>query len=330
MSLSTPSSTYRIATRKSPLALWQASWVQHLLQKQNIECDLLPLSTTGDNFLNVPLSALQLPKTETKLSTGKGLFLKEIQEALLRKEAHLAVHSLKDVPVETVADLYIGAYLPRGAPNDALLLSPLLAEELGLSANASFTVPIDYKDLLPLLQKSKILAEKGIGTTSLRRQLLVQYRWGPFPTPLLRGNINTRIERLKQNEFGAILLAQAGLERLGVWTKEPKDFCHTFSLPTDEFIPAPSQGVVAVELHQNAQHALSSAIQAINHSPTEKTVLYERKIQERFGGGCHMALGVFYKQDTDSIRIFYSPDSHAKNIQLWEEDAKSLKININP
>lgn len=243
----------RIATRQSPLALWQANYIRDILKKQHPDeqFELLPMVTTGDTFLKDRLMTVG----------GKGLFVKELEEALLDKRADLAVHSTKDMPAEFPQGLGITAICKRHTPFDALV---------------SYAFP----DLASLPQGAVV------GTASLRRQSqLLAYR-PDLQIKTLRGNVNTRLEKLKQGEYQAIILAAAGLERLGL------EKVITQYLSDDLMLPACGQGALCIESRLDDKATLSICA-SLNDPISALCVQTERLVSAEFGGNCHMPLAVF-------------------------------------
>src|SRR3989440_1237186 len=173
--------TVRLGTRGSALALWQANWTKHELETRwpGLTVDLVPIKTTGDKILDVPLAKIG----------GKGLFTKELDEALLDGRIDLAVHSLKDVPFELTAGIVIGAVPEREDPRDAFLSNGPKLHELKPDAT--------------------------IGTSSLRRQVQLRHRFPSLNIVMLRGNVDTRLRKLEAGDYDGIILAVAGLKRLG-------------------------------------------------------------------------------------------------------------------
>jgi len=241
-------SRIRIGTRGSALALWQAEHVKVRLEALGHAVTLRVITTTGDLTQDRRLESVG----------GKGAFLKEIEEALVAREVDLAVHSLKDVPTALPPGLLLSAILERGDPRDALISSgPRLAE---LRAGAS------------------------VGTTSLRRRALVGSLRPDVTLQDLRGNVDTRLRRLREGRFDAILLAMAGLTRLGR-THEV-----TEALDPRQFVPAPGQGAIALECREDDQ-ALRDAVAPLDDPATARAVSAERTFLAALGGGCNVPLG---------------------------------------
>jgi hydroxymethylbilane synthase len=241
-------SRIRIGTRGSALALWQAEHVKARLASLGHEVALRVITTTGDRLQDRRLESVG----------GKGAFLKEIEEALVAREVDLAVHSLKDVPTALPPGLLLCAILERADPRDALISTgPRLAE---LRAGAS------------------------VGTTSLRRRALVGSLRPDVTLLDLRGNVDTRLRRLREGRFDAILLAMAGLTRLGRASEV------TEALDPRRFVPAPGQGAIALECREHDQ-ALSDAVAPLHHPATARAVAAERAFLAALGGGCNVPLG---------------------------------------
>ncbi|HEY7159678.1 MAG TPA: hydroxymethylbilane synthase [Acidobacteriota bacterium] len=242
---------YIIASRGSKLALWQAQYVQQLLQirYRDHEWTIQTFTTTGDRFLNKPLSEFG----------GKGAFLKEIEDALMKGEAHLAVHSLKDVPAQETKGLQITAFLKREDPRD-----------VWISHQGEFLY-------FPKGQK--------VGTSSLRRQVLIRLYRPDVKVELLRGNLDTRIRKLNEGQYDAIVVAAAGLQRLQLFDSRYMHF-----LSEDAFVPAPGQGILCVQIPEGNEK-LGQMVRELNDSITEEAGRMERKFLSLFHGGCHLPIG---------------------------------------
>jgi len=235
-----------IGSRGSQLALWQARWIQARLAELGEECRIEIIHTTGDRITDVPLA---------KVGT-KGLFTKEIEEALLRGDIDVAVHSMKDMPTETPAGLTIAAVPERDDPRDAM-------------------VGIELKDLP---------AGAHIGTSSLRRSAQLRALRPDFVVDSIRGNVDTRLRKLEDQHFDAIVLAAAGLRRLGLDARIAE------LLEPDVMCPAVGQGALAVETRDDG--GLAQKICArLNHAETRAAVTAERAVLARLGGGCQVPIG---------------------------------------
>ena len=243
-------STLVIGTRGSQLAIWQAEWVQAQLKQlaPDLTVVLKRIQTSGDKIQDVPLAKVG----------GKGLFVKEIEEALLRKDIDLAVHSMKDLPAVLPPGLTIICVPEREDPRDALL-----AYEGGnLKA-------------LPLGAR--------VGTSSLRRQAQLLHARSDLQIEMLRGNVDTRLRKLQENQFDAIVLAASGLKRLG-W-----DAHITECLPIDVCLPAIGQGALGIEGREDDAF-VRSLLARLEHLPTRVTVTAERALLKRLEGGCQVPI----------------------------------------
>lgn len=243
-----------IATRSSKLALWQANHVKAAIEAHSqelgapVSVELLPLKTTGDKILDSPLAKIG----------GKGLFVKEIEEALLDGRADLAVHSMKDVPVETPEGLTLGVIPEREDPTDTLL-------------------SVQYDSL------AELPAQAVVGTSSLRRQAQLLALRPDLNIVSLRGNVDTRLRKLLEGEFQAIVMATAGLNRLGL--SAPKQQ----KLAPPEFVPAVGQGALGIE-YREADTELAALLSAFNHPATAACVIAERAFLLELQGGCQVPI----------------------------------------
>ena len=254
-------SIIRIATRKSPLALWQAHFVQSRLQQlyPQLRVELLPMSTKGDKILDSPLAKVG----------GKGLFVKELEQAILAGDADIAVHSMKDVPVEFPDGLGLSIICERDDPRDAFVSSrfPSLAE-------------------LP--------AGSRVGTSSLRRQCQLRASRPDLQILDLRGNVNSRLAKLDGGEYDAILLAAAGLKRLGLQERI------TTLLPPEQSLPANGQGAVGIECRLDDDELLT-LLAPLEHLPTRQRVLAERAMNRALQGGCQVPIGAYAELEGDQL-----------------------------
>lgn len=241
--------TLRIATRKSPLALWQSEHVAARLRQAHpgLEVELVPMSTRGDEVLDRSLAAIG----------GKGLFLKELELAMLRGEADCAVHSLKDVPMELDAPFVLPAILERADPADAFVSN--------------------HHARLDALPQGAC-----VGTSSLRRQAQLRALRPDLQLRDLRGNVNTRLAKLDAGDYDAIILACAGLERLELEARI-RD-----RLRAPQWLPAPAQAAVAVECSGDANDELHALLAVLDHAPTRICVEAERAMNRALGGSCHV------------------------------------------
>ncbi len=253
-------SQIRIGTRGSLLARWQAEHVKERLTALGHEVSLVVITTTGDRLLDLRLEAVG----------GKGAFLKEIEQALEAREVDLAVHSLKDVPTVLPDGLELCAILERADPRDALLSSGAGLDDLPRGAT--------------------------VGTTSLRRQAQLRAVRPDLSITDLRGNVETRIRRLREGRFDAILLAMAGLVRLGRVDEV------TEPLDPRRFIPAPGQGAIALECRAD-DAAVREAVAPLDHPSTARRVSAERYFLAALGGGCNVPLGAHAFEDGAGLEL---------------------------
>ncbi|MBI5098289.1 MAG: hydroxymethylbilane synthase [Nitrospirae bacterium] len=248
-----------IATRGSKLALWQAEWIKAQLEKNNpdLEVELKKIKTTGDMILDVPLAQ----------AGGKGLFVKEIEEALLKKTADLAVHSMKDVPTDLPEGLHLAAICKREDARDALFTK---------ISNSKFQIP-NFKSL-----------PNGahVGTSSLRRICQLLNKRPDLKITQLRGNLDTRLRKLDEGQFDAIILATAGVKRLGLQKRI------TEILPSEISLPAIGQGAVGVECRVDDQ-LINKLLKKLNHRATSLCVKAERAFLKKLEGGCQVPIGAY-------------------------------------
>ena len=252
-----------IATRKSRLALWQAQHIAQLLQKSHskIEVDLLPLSTRGDELIDRRLDD----------AGGKGLFIKELENAMAERRADLAVHSMKDMPAELPPGFALAAITQREDPRDAL-------------------VSLKYPSL------GKMMKGSSIGTSSLRRQAQIGERHPGLEVRLLRGNVDTRLAKLDRGEYDAIVLAAAGLVRLGLAGRIAA------RLEADEMLPAPGQGALGIEcLADRAE--VTALLAPLADSATSACVRAERTVSRLLGGSCTLPLAAFAEITNNQLRL---------------------------
>lgn len=245
--------TLTIATRKSLLALWQSEFVKSKLQKidNTLNINLLELNTKGDIILNTPLAKIG----------GKNLFIKELENAMYENKAQISVHSLKDVGSKLAYDFKLAAILKREICNDVCIFA---GEEKSLSQ----------------LKKGAI-----IGTTSLRRQMQLKLLREDFVIKSLRGNVQTRLNKLKNKEFDAIILAYAGLKRLNILNE-----LNYVLLDTNEMIPAAGQGAIAVESIND--NKILSLVEKLNCIKTAILCKIERDFTKTLNGGCGAPIGI--------------------------------------
>ena len=283
--------SFRIGTRGSKLALWQANHIKDLLLVKfpELQIEIEVIKTTGDTLLSSPLSEIG----------GKGVFVKEIEEALLSDRVDIAVHSMKDVPSILPDGLEISAVAKRHDPRDAFI-----------SKNGT--------TLKELSSGSKV------GTGSLRRASQLHHHFPGLNIVSIRGNVDTRIRKLKEgDEYDAIVLAVAGLERMGLGREI------TEIIPTDTMLPAPGQGIVAIECRSNDEPT-KMILSEINHHATEIQAASERAFLHRLGGDCNVPAGCYATIDGDLLNVrgvISSPDGSVlikKDIVGSRDEAKLL------
>ncbi len=258
--MSTPS-LVRIATRKSLLALWQAEYVKAELEKQHpgLTVELVPLTSRGDKILDVPLAKIG----------GKGLFVKELEQALLAGEADIAVHSMKDVPMEFPAGLRLAVICPREDARDAFVSNRFHSfDELPQGA--------------------------VVGTSSLRRQCQLLAHRPDLQIRFLRGNVQTRLQKLDDGEYDAIILAAAGLIRLKL-----KERIRAYIAP-EQSLPAGGQGAVGIECRTDDAATLA-LIKPLHHQVTAEQVLAERAMNRHLQGGCQVPIACYAIHRGDSL-----------------------------
>lgn len=258
-----PQHALRIATRKSALALWQAGHVADRLRRAhpNLEVTLVPLSTRGDEVQDKPLATIG----------GKGLFLKELEVAMLDRRADIAVHSLKDVPAELEAPFVLGAVLERADAADAF-------------------VSTHHEQLADLPQGARV------GTSSLRRRAQLRALRADLSIVDLRGNVDTRLAKLECGDYDAIVLACAGLERLGLGH-------HIRSrLAAPYWLPAPGQAAIAVEMRAG-DAAVAACLATLDDADTHLTVRAERAMNRTLGGSCTVPIGAWCERAGEQLDL---------------------------
>jgi len=253
----------KIATRKSPLAYYQAEWVQKALLShfKDLKVELLGMLTKGDKFLATPLAEIG----------GKGLFVKELEVAILENRADIAVHSIKDLPAEFPDHLELAAICKREDPRDVFL---------------SFN-----HHTLEDLPQGAIL-----GTSSLRRASQVKAKRPDLEIKSIRGNVGTRLGKLQEGQYDAIILAAAGLKRLG------EKSGHQQAFSCQDFIPAAGQGAIGIECRSNDLE-LKAYLKVLDDQPTRICITAERAVNERLGGGCHVPIAAHAELEGQYLRL---------------------------
>lgn len=252
-----------VGTRDSALALWQTNWVVDNLKRLFPEHSfrIVEMKTQGDKILDVALAKIG----------DKGLFTKELEVAMLEREIDFAVHSMKDLPTNLPEGLMLGAICEREEPNDALI------------SKNDYTI-----DTLP--QNARV------GTSSLRRRAQLRYRRPDLEIEDLRGNLNTRMAKLEKQNLDAIVLAAAGVERLG-WSDRI-----TYRIPYSISLPAVGQGSVGIEIRENDPEILE-IVQALEHQPSAIAITAERAFLRTLEGGCQIPIGALGKLQDDVLTL---------------------------
>ncbi|WP_415904646.1 hydroxymethylbilane synthase [Neptuniibacter sp. QD48_55] len=258
------SRTIRIATRKSPLALWQAEYVKAELERHHadIKVELLGMVSKGDKILDAPLAKVG----------GKGLFVKELEEAMLAGEADIAVHSMKDVPMEFPEGLGLAVICPREQPTDAFVSNT-------------------YNSIDELPQGAVV------GTSSLRREAQIREKRPDLEIKWLRGNVNTRLRKLDEGEYDAIILASAGLIRLEMPERIRSEISVDFSLP------AGGQGAVGIECRTDDAE-LHELLKPLHDTETAWRVTAERAMNKRLEGGCQVPIACYATLNHDNSELY--------------------------
>jgi len=254
--------TLRLGTRGSLLALWQANWVKSELERvsTDLRVDLVPIKTMGDKIVDVPLAKIG----------GKGLFTKELDEALVEQRIDLAVHSLKDVPFQLPSGIELVAIPQREDPRDAFISTGTKLMDLPAGAR--------------------------IGTSSLRRQVQLRHRFSSLHLSNLRGNVDTRLRKLGDGEFDGIILAVAGLKRLGHQDRI------TEVLDDDVMLAAVGQGALGI-VCRSSDDDTRNHLSALEHPPSRIAVTAERALLRALGGSCQVPVAGRARLDGDRVRL---------------------------
>lgn len=253
----------RIATRKSRLALWQAEHVKALLEASHpgLAVELVPMVTQGDRILDRSLAEVG----------GKGLFIKELEVAMFEDRADLAVHSMKDVPAEMPDGMVLAVVLERADPRDAFVSNR-------------------YRAVAELPQGARV------GTSSLRRQCQLRHARPDLEVRQLRGNVDTRLAKLDGGDYDAIILAAAGLTRLGLSARIASH------VPAETSLPAVGQGIIGIEC-RDADRATQALLAPLAHRPTQLAIAAERAFAARLQGSCQSPVAGFAEIDGNSLRL---------------------------
>ena len=253
----------KIGTRGSKLALAQSSWIKEKIENRHsdVQVELVKIKTMGDKILDSPLSKIG----------GKGLFVKEIEDALLGKRIHVAVHSMKDVPAELPEGLVLSTFPEREDPRDALISAEnLKIEQLPRGA--------------------------CVGTSSLRRAAQLLHLRPDLDIVSLRGNVDTRLKKLDSGEMQAIILASAGLKRLGLWNRNFQ------AIPVQQMLPAIGQGALGLEVRSDDIRTIE-LLDFLNHETTALTVKAERAFLKRLEGGCQVPIAALAHLNGEELHM---------------------------
>lgn len=261
---------YRLGTRKSALAVKQSELIQKLLQKKGCETELVLIESEGDKNLTTPLYEIEVSEP--------GLFTKQLERALLERKVDLAVHSLKDLPTQQPNELTVGAITTRESTHDCLI-------QLECSFDAS--------------QFLGLKEQAVVGTSSLRRQAQIKSVRPDIKVVPIRGNVPRRLEWVKEKKVDAILLAEAGLNRLEI----SLDGFRKQVLPVERFVPAPGQGALAIEIRKDCPAQLLEALNQINDPQAQRATLVERTILRELEGGCTLPLGVYCRKEGKGLKL---------------------------
>jgi len=283
------SQSLRIATRKSPLALWQTEQVAERLRlaHPDLRVEILGMRTRGDKFLDAPLAKIG----------GKGLFVKELEQGLLDRRADIAVHSMKDVPIDLPAGLQLPVIMEREDPRDALVAN-------------------NYGDI------DELPAGVRVGTSSLRRQCQLAARRADLVIRPLRGNVNTRLSKLDAGEYDAIVLAAAGLMRLGFEQRIRQ------RLSPEESLPAIGQGAIGIECRVD-DGRVKALIAPLHHADTADRVRAERALNRRLRGGCQAPIAGYAVLEDGWLRLrglVGTPDG----TQVWYAERCAPRTEAEP
>jgi len=284
----TGTATLRIGTRGSQLALWQAHFTQAQLKKAGISTDLVVIKTQGDRIQNLGFDKLE----------GKGFFTKEIEESLLQGEIDVAVHSMKDLPTSSPDGLAITAVSYRENPADWLLVR---------------------KDAVQQGQIFKVKENATVGTSSARRKAQMRHYRPDVQLRDVRGNVPTRVSKLRDGQFDAILLAAAGLSRLEIDLSE----FELVEMNVREFVPAPAQGVLAFQTRADDKQT-RRLLRKLHNPDVAAVTNIERKVLKLLDGGCHMPLGVYCEMDQQGNYHVW-----AALADTWDSPVRRVQVSMS-
>ncbi len=275
-----------IGTRGSDLALWQANYIKNELERIGQEVELKIITTKGDTIQHLSFDKIE----------GKGFFTKELEDALLKGEIDLAVHSMKDMPTSQPEGLKLAAVSYRDLPEDWLIIR---------------------KDALEIDKILKLKTAPVVGTSSARRKTQILSIRPDTQISDIRGNVPTRLEKLRKGDFDAILLAAAGLNRLNIDLSE----FEVIKFSPKEFVPAPAQGVLTLQIREEDK-LLYQILRKIHNTDTVQCTNVERKVLQLFQGGCQLPLGVYCERDNMGTYHVWAVQSDA-----WNSPIKRVQMS---
>ena len=278
----------RIGSRGSDLALWQAHFAKAALEKLGAEVEIKIIKTQGDKIQHLSFDKME----------GKGFFTKEIEAALLDNEIDLAVHSHKDLETDEPEGLTVAAVSYRENPTDTLLIN---------------------KDVVDASQTFKLKESAVVGTSSARRKNQIRFFRPDVELKDLRGNVPTRINKLREGQYDAILLASAGIKRLKLDLSE----FHALELPPQEFVPAPAQGVLGFQIRTNDQET-RQFVKQLNDADVNTCISVERGILNLLNGGCQLPLGAYCIYEDDTYKLWVSQS------ETWQSLPTRLYRDTSP
>jgi len=285
-----------IGSRGSELALWQANHIKTQLEALKVDVEIRIIKTQGDNLFNLSIHKLE----------GKGFFTKELEDELLKGTIDLAVHSYKDLPTQSPSSLFIAAVSEREEPSDILLIHPS---------------SVDIKETFSLVRNATV------GTSSPRRKSQLKSHRPDLKLEDLRGNVPTRVQKVRDGVFDAILLAKAGINRLAL----DLTGIHVENLSTTEIIPAAAQGVLALQIREGDEQ-LQDKLRQLNHADVAGQIAVEREILTLFSGGCSAPLGIYCTMEQDEYLVWCckakTVDSFPDRLFLRSKERKGLPARV--
>jgi len=280
-----------IGSRGSDLALWQANHVKRQLEEIGCDVEIKIIKTLGDQIQHLSFDKME----------GKGFFTKEIEDALLNKDIDLAVHSHKDLETESPKGLTIACVSERENPADLLLIR---------------------KESVSKEHKFEVKENAVVGTSSARRKTQLLHHRPDVTINDLRGNIPTRIEKLRSGNYDAIILAKAGVDRLQLDLSD----LHVYTFNPKEFVPAPAQGVLGLQIREE-DHSLAEVLSKINHEDVQERIKIERKVLNLMDGGCQLPLGVYCTEESEVFVAIGTTDLQNCNYFRYNYDGDSNLAN---